>query len=141
MKFRKGIDYQKISGWLSFGAKGKYQTLRRYAIQTDFRPDADLVGRLGQVHLRTDGTLLVTKRYVWDGASGPTWDTTSTMRASLVHDALYQLMREQNLDATASRLPADRLLRNIMIEDGAWEWRADLWLWAVRRFARRAAVA
>jgi hypothetical protein len=38
------------------------------------------------------------KGYAWNGPSGPTLDTRNFMRGSLVHDALYQLMREGRMD-------------------------------------------
>ncbi len=40
------------------------------------------------------------------------------MRGSLVHDALYQLMREGELDYETYREPADRLLQSMCKEDG-----------------------
>jgi hypothetical protein len=40
------------------------------------------------------------------------------MRGSLVHDALYQLMRERRLDEETYREPADRLLQKMCKEDG-----------------------
>lgn len=40
------------------------------------------------------------------------------MRGSLVHDALYQLMREGILDHKKDREAADELLREICKEDG-----------------------
>ena len=39
------------------------------------------------------------------------------MRGSLVHDALYQLMREGRLDKKGYRGPADRLLRSMCKKD------------------------
>ena len=36
--------------------------------------------------LQEDGTLIVNKGFAWDGASGPTFDSRSSMRPSLVHD-------------------------------------------------------
>ena len=41
--------------------------------------------------------MIVEKDYAWDGPSGPTIDTSNSMRASLVHDVLYQAMREEGL--------------------------------------------
>jgi hypothetical protein len=46
------------------------------------------------LEIRDGGLLVILSGYAWDGASGPTIDTDSTMRGSLVHDALYQLMRQ-----------------------------------------------
>ncbi len=63
------------------------------------------------------GLIAVKHHYCWDGASGPTYDTPSLMRASLFHDALYQAMREGLLDVKY-RKKADRLYRRICLEDG-----------------------
>ena len=54
--------------------------------------------------------------YAWDGPSGPTIDTPSTIRASLVHDALYQLMKEGLLNIKYRKY-ADDLFKEILIED------------------------
>jgi len=85
-----------------------------------------------------DGLLLIHKGYAWDGASGPTIDTKNTMLGSLVHDALYQLMREGYLDIE-HRKRADELLRDIMISKGMAKFRARIWYRAVRKAARKSA--
>ena len=77
------------------------------------------------------GILTIKAGYAWDGASGSTWDTPSVMRASLVHDALYQLMREEKISLT-NRQKADSLLRAIMIEDGSNSIRAWYFYHAVQ---------
>ena len=64
-----------------------------------------------------DGTLYIKKGYAWDGASGPAIDTKNFMRSSLVHDALYQVIREEKLPKSY-RLRADNILKNICLEDG-----------------------
>lgn len=74
--------------------------------------------------------------YAWDGASGPTWDDKTNMRASLVHDALYQLMREELLDRK-HRKYADELFRKMCIEDGMGKFRAWYYYRAVRIFGAR----
>lgn len=79
--------------------------------------------------------LTIYRGYCWDGASGPTWDTPSCRRGSLVHDALYQLMREGKL-SMKYKLVADSLLHKLLLEDGMWKWRADAWLWAVTTFGK-----
>lgn len=63
------------------------------------------------------GTLLIKKGYCWDGASGPAIDTANFMGASLVHDALYQLMRE-GVIPRSFRKTADKILREICLADG-----------------------
>lgn len=56
--------------------------------------------------LSEKGLLTIKKGYSWDGASGPAIDTKNILKASLVHDALYQLMREEVLPQS-SREQAD----------------------------------
>jgi hypothetical protein len=62
--------------------------------------------------------LIVKKGYAWDGPSGPTVDTRNFMRGSLVHDALYQLIRLQELDKNVYRILADETLYHICRQDG-----------------------
>ncbi|MDD5538345.1 MAG: hypothetical protein PHF12_05210 [Candidatus Omnitrophica bacterium] len=71
--------------------------------------------------------------YAWDGASGPTWDSKNSMIGSLVHDALYQLIRLGLIDAKYKEY-ADQLLHDLCTEDGMFSWRADFWKWAVLTF-------
>ena len=87
-----------------------------------------------------EGKLTVKKGYCWDGASYITLDTKSSMKGSLAHDALYQLMREGLLDREVWRKYADELLRDICIEEGMWKWRANLWYKAVRKGAYKSSL-
>jgi hypothetical protein len=61
------------------------------------------------------------------------------MRGSLVHDALYQLMRDEYLDRAVYRDAADRTLQKICKEDGMWSLRAWWVYQGVRLFADPAA--
>lgn len=45
------------------------------------------------VKLYRGGALEIQAGYAWDGPSGPTIDTLNFMEGSMVHDALYQLIR------------------------------------------------
>ena len=72
------------------------------------------------IEIGTDGFLTIHKGYAWDGPSGPTIDTKDFMRGSLVHDALYQLLREGVLDQKY-RKRADEIIREICVEDGMWK--------------------
>lgn len=74
--------------------------------------------------------------YAWDGPSGPTIDTKTFIRASLVHDALYQLMREEKLDRIKYREDADQLLKRICLEDGMNSFRAAYVYKFVRWFGK-----
>ena len=74
--------------------------------------------------------------YRWDGCSGPTVDTPTNMRAGLVHDSLYQLMRLGVLPQSARRF-ADREFLLIMKEDGMNWFRRTYYYLSVRLFARK----
>jgi hypothetical protein len=85
-----------------------------------------------------DGHLRIAAGYAWDGASGPTLDTASTMAASLVHDVLYQCIRA-GLLGSEHRATADmilyRLMRSASTGNRAWiETRAAYYFIAVRLF-------
>lgn len=77
----------------------------------------------GLLAITSDGVLTIRKGYSWDGPSGPTIDTKNFMQGSLVHDALYQLMREEILPQSA-RKKADEILREICRKDGMSKVRA-----------------
>ena len=104
-----------------------YVLAERAVCETGIRLDV-AVTVAGYVHMAVDGTLLVAADYAWDGPSGPALDTPSFMRASLFHDALYQLMRARLL-GDRYRAPADALMRRIALEDGMSAARA-WWTWA-----------
>lgn len=87
------------------------------------------------VTLTTEGELSVRHGYAWDGCSGPTWDGPKTMRGSLVHDVLYQLIRLEQLDK-AWKADADEEFRRLLVEDGVMRFRANYFHWGVKRFGR-----
>jgi hypothetical protein len=105
----KGITYRQLKNY-------KYELLETYSHDVGILPPEDIITRY--VSLLRTGILVVSERYAWDGPSGPTWDTKDTLRASLVHDALYQLMSMGLIDHRQYRTRADQLLRDIMLEDG-----------------------
>lgn len=112
----------------------KYTLTSAYTHPTDLLPSQAIERRYLQ--LDADGLLTIQPGYAWDGPSGPTLDTPSFMRGSLVHDALYQLMREGDLPIEA-RQRADALLRDICLAAGMWPPRARYVHWFVRRFGAR----
>jgi len=83
------------------------------------------------IDLDTEGMLVIKKGYAWDGPSGPTFDTPNFMRGSLVHDALYQLLRNELLEPKW-REEADNELARMCREDGMSRIRA----WWVHRSVR-----
>ena len=70
----------------------------------------------------------------WDGASGPTLDDTSSMRASLIHDSIYRLIEVGHLEEKKYRKIADKVMLRTLKDDGMWFPRARLWFKAVRVF-------
>lgn len=112
----------------------RFQLAEDYSIATTVH-DAVRTTALGNdyVWLAPNGWLNVRKGYAWDGASGPVRQTPDIVRGSLVHDALYQLMRECGLSATWKPV-ADELLRTMCIEDGMPHWMAQAVYQAVKAF-------
>ena len=100
----------------------KYTLFADYQHQTELHPAQPII-MPPVISLSMDGLLTIKKGYAWDGPSGPTIDTPNFMRGSLVHDAVYQLMREQHIPQE-HREYADQLLREICIEDGMSQVRA-----------------
>ena len=94
----------------------KYQLATRYSIPINIKPKKDIKTEF--IKLDTKGKLTIKRGYAWDGPSGPVVDTKENMRASLVHDALYQLMRHEELSTKTCKDKADKIFKNICIKDG-----------------------
>lgn len=77
-----------------------------------------------------ENILIVKRGFAWDGP-WPLPRLRCAMRASMVHDALYHLLRSGKLSMTL-RKPADDLFRRLCIEDGMPPWLAAVCYWAVR---------
>lgn len=107
----------------------KYQLREAYKVSIPIHPESDIASPSDFITLTTSGVLTISKNYAWDGPSGPTVDTRNFMRSSLVHDALYQLMRETLLEHDVYRQAADRLLQQMCKEDGMSSIRA-WWVYA-----------
>ncbi len=86
---------------------------------------------LPHVHLHKCSILTLGAGYEWDGPSGPTLKTMSSMRASAIHDALYRLISEGKIPPSC-RSAADYDLRRYMIKDGA-SWLRAWYFWAAVR--------
>jgi hypothetical protein len=108
-----------------------------YVMQIDIKPEQDIA--LKFLSLSYTGVLTIKKYYAWDGPSGPTIDTRNFMRGSLVHDALYQLMRLSILDYKVHRKRADEILKEICLEDGMSSFRAWYVYQALHLFAEGSA--
>ena len=100
----------------------KYRRLKnyKYQLEADYSYPTRIKGYLFKtpfLRMDKDGTLTLYKGYAWDGASGPMPDCKSIMRASMLHDALYQLIKMKALPPKAKRI-ADRILRREALKDG-----------------------
>lgn len=109
----------------------KYRLEKNFWIQTEIHFSNNLISNNGLIELRSDGRLLIKKSYSWDGASGLTFDTKSSFRGALTHDAFYELMRD-NVLPIEFRKACDRELWRICILDGMWKYRANIWYKFVR---------
>jgi hypothetical protein len=106
----------------------------KYELAEDYTHDTELRGfdiEVPFIRLHPDGQLVLQTGYSWDGASGPSLDTDTFVRGSLVHDALYQLIKLGALPPS-TRAAADRLLHATARADGMWAPRAA-WVWAAVR--------
>ncbi len=116
---------------IQYRAGYKYQLTSDYTIQTEAYPFAPVC--TDWLCLDGNGLLTIKKGYAWDGPSGPTFDTPSFMRGSLVHDALYQLISEGALP-DFFREYADRTLYRLCRDDGMTSVRAWYVYKAVQAF-------
>lgn len=116
----------------------RYQLVEEYSTVIPVKPTTDV--ETSYIALLSSGKLTIKEGYAWNGPSGSTIDTFNFMRASLVHDALYQLMREGELESRRYRLAADRLLQQLCKEDGMSLFRA-WWVYQGARLGRGPAAS
>lgn len=116
----------------------KYQLVEDYLVTIPICPVRAI--KEDFIELDPAGILRVKAGYAWDGPSGPTIDTKDFMRGSLVHDALYQLMRDGLLDESTYKDVADNILRSLCIEDGMSHIRAWWVYQGVQKFGTSAAT-
>ena len=120
IKYREGYKYQLAETYTVYVG-----IVLPYRIETEWL-------------ILENGWLTIKRGYAWNGPSGPTIDTLDSLRGSLVHDALYQLMR-LGLLSESFRGKADDLLHEICVEDRMVHVRAELWKQMVACFAAGAA--
>ncbi len=129
----------------------KYREIRKWKYELrgkeDFAVPGKLFAPLGTVKHGRDlyeianDSLVVRPGYAWDGASGPTIDSPSSMRATLLHDVVYQICRTHAMEPGQRkeiRRWADREFRHLLRLGGMWAWRRWLWWLGVRCAARAA---
>ena len=118
----------------------KYSPGYKYQLRENYTLTVAIVGEKVNsdfIDLSETGTLSIRKGYAWDGPSGPTLDTLDGMRGSLIHDALYQCMRDYGLDRVKYKLVADAEFKKACLEDGMPWFRVLYFYWGVRIFGAR----
>lgn len=78
-------------------------------------------------------SLTIRAGYLWDGASGPTIDCDESMLASLMHDAMYQLLRHGYISQD-HKDTTDLDFHKILLDAGMMELRSDLYYKGVKYF-------
>ena len=126
-KYGTGIKYR--SGY-------EHQLADTFTVKPPSNPVTQFAGEWLSIDI--NGTLTIKRGYCWDGASGPTWDTRNCKKPSLVHDALYQLMRMEVLPR-GYRKHADKLFYDMLRDNSMWLVRARLWYRSVRMGAMSSA--
>lgn len=114
----------------------KYKLAEDFKIKIMYNPRIEI--DLFLIKLDLEGNLFIKKGYAWDGPSGPTIDTKTFMRGSLVHDVLYQLMR-MKLIPLEHRILADKELKDICRKDGMNYFRVWYVFKGVRMFGEKSA--
>lgn len=118
--------------FIEYRAGYKYQLAADFEIQTSIKPKKYIDTPF--ITLLQNGYLIVKKGYAWDGTSGPVIDTHENLRASLVHDALYQLMRRRKLSYRKYRDKADRLFMRMCKQDGLSSMMAGIFYGVLKKF-------
>jgi hypothetical protein len=134
-----GMVDRAVNDCLVYARGYKYQLRVAHAVRIP-----ELVGAVAEpvstdwVELDPDGTLRLRAGYACDGASGPTFDSRSSMRGAFYHDGGYALIRAGLLSGEW-RPQLDKMFYRVCLEDGMFSPRAWLWYHAVRIFASPAA--
>ena len=115
------MKYRELRGY-------KYSLVDELTIRTNIKA---FIFQAPWYQLVPSGMLTIPAHYCWDGPTDPGIDTPNFMIGSLVHDVLYQAMREGHLPLT-KRKAVDQELRRICLEQGMSKIRA----WWVYRFVR-----
>ena len=87
----------------------------------------------GVLYTISASSLTAFQGFQWDGATGPTFQPKSSIRATLVHDVMCAAIAKGVLNK-ASRTNADLIFREILKADGMSKLRAHLWYEMVDTF-------
>lgn len=115
------------------------ETNWRYVLTEDVTVGVGILGFMVDTKfliLNREGSLTIKSGYAWDGCSGPVLQTDDTVRASLAHDALYQIMRLGFLPIECRAL-ADKVFHRMLLEDGMTAIRAWYLYAGVKMFGKK----
>lgn len=108
IRFKKGYKYLLVDDV-------KFETtINRYYNNSTQTPNFD--AEYFSINYET-GIVIAKKRYAWDGISFALLDKLVTVRASLLHDVLYQAIRLGYIK-DSYKVEADKLLRQSLRQDG-----------------------
>lgn len=120
------------------GASTRIQSLAPYKYRTreNYRLPTTIKGHSVEgayYRLEENGILSISGCYAWNGTSGPVPDTDRNLGASLVHDVLYQMLREGQLPLSL-RHEIDRLFGEHCRALGTPRIIAAVYVWGLRVF-------
>lgn len=111
--------------------KYKYQLLESFTKKLNYSfPDVE-----SDFFTIKNDTIHIKKFYSWDGASGPTIDSKTSMIAGLIHDCLYQAINTNLIDASYRHI-ADREFLSILLENHMAKIRAYSWYFFLGLFGK-----
>ena len=103
----------------------RYQLTRDYTVFTGIMLPETVAYEF--FTLTADGYCKVRHGFSWDGASGPTFDSKSSMRPSLIHDCYCQAAKDGRINYKTFAPEYNRVFKEMCIEDGMWGLRASIW--------------
>jgi len=122
----------------------KYQRIKQYKYKLNEAESAqtrinDIAFEHELFELHKSGELVIFKGYLWDGVSGPTWDSNNTMLGGLIHDALYQAIRLE-LIPSFYKEHIDLLFKDILLDQGMFKFRAWYYYKAVKYLGNNSCI-
>ena len=132
MSLIENVDYIVIKKPVLGLFFGRYQLIRKQVYQSKLRLAFPVDHKYFRIN--TDGLIVAEIGYEWDGATGGV-ETKSFMRGSLMHDLCCQSIEEKLLPQT-HRKDVDKLLYDILTEDGMSGFRRAYVYHAIRLYVR-----
>lgn len=108
----------------------------KYKLISPFKYKTDLITTTCNTHytkLKKTGEIYINNEYAWDGGSFIAIDNKPMMYASLIHDSLYQLIREGYMSYKFKKI-ADIIFKEALINYGSSKIRATWCYLAVKYF-------